>query len=45
MAYGSRLRRAVWANARVVMITATFTRTDTRNFEENATGYQRAQLA
>jgi hypothetical protein len=27
------------------MITATFTWTDTRNFEENASGYQRAQLA
>jgi hypothetical protein len=27
------------------MITATWTWTDIRNFEENASGYQRAQLA
>ena len=27
------------------MITATWTRTDIRNFEEDPSGYQRAQLA
>jgi hypothetical protein len=45
MAHGSKLRRAIWANVRGIMITATWTWTDIRNFEENASGYQRAQLA
>ena len=44
MACGSRPQRAVWANVRRIMITATWTWIHIRNFEENASGYQGTQL-
>jgi hypothetical protein len=40
----SKAQRGVWTNLLGVMITATWTWTDIRKFEEDAPGYQRAQL-
>jgi hypothetical protein len=41
----NKIQREVGTNVRGVMITATWTWTDIRNFEEDPSGCQRAQLA